>query len=128
MVSCTAAVEASSAWPIAGSDGRYMSMVSGPSAVSSDSSRVSAKVPGWSMKASPMCHDRTRRAAARQEPLRLMKWQSACGRFDGLLSRVAHDFQLALAQASERHDRGRYADHRRPDLRGARYRRAMHRG
>src|SRR5690242_19849513 len=49
MVSCTCAVEACSASPIAGSDGRYMSIDSGPSPVKSDSSKVSAKVPGRSI-------------------------------------------------------------------------------
>src|SRR5690348_12794968 len=49
MVSCTCAVEACSAWPIAGSDGRYMSIDSGPRPVSSDSNKVSAKVPGRSI-------------------------------------------------------------------------------
>src|SRR5579872_5342548 len=49
MVSCTCAVEACSASPIAGSDGRYMSIDSGPSPVKSDSNKVSAKVPGRSI-------------------------------------------------------------------------------
>jgi len=34
---------------VSGSDGRYMSIDSGPSAVKNDSSRVSANVPGRSM-------------------------------------------------------------------------------
>ena len=49
MVSCTWTVDAPSACPIAGSDGRYMSMVSGPSAVRNDSSNVRLNVPGRSI-------------------------------------------------------------------------------
>src|ERR1051326_2294303 len=49
MVSCTCAVEACSASPIAGSDGKYISIDSGPSPVKSDSNKVSAKVPGRSI-------------------------------------------------------------------------------
>src|ERR1700686_893140 len=49
MVSCTWTVDASSACPIAGSDGRYMSMVSGPSAVRNDSNNVRPNVPGRSI-------------------------------------------------------------------------------
>src|ERR1700687_2772304 len=49
MVNCTCAVDASSARPISGSDGRYMSIDIGPSAVNSDSNNVSASVPGRSI-------------------------------------------------------------------------------
>ena len=49
MVSCTCAVEASSLCAMSGSDGRYMSVVSGPIAVMAASNAVSAKVPGRSM-------------------------------------------------------------------------------
>src|SRR5580704_1082908 len=49
MVSCTWTVDAPSACPIAGSDGRYMSMVNGPSPVRSDSNNVRPKVPGRSI-------------------------------------------------------------------------------
>src|SRR5580700_2172617 len=49
MVNCTWTVDAPSACPIAGSDGRYMSMVNGPSAVRNDSSNVRPNVPGRSI-------------------------------------------------------------------------------
>src|SRR5580658_2658831 len=49
MVSCTCSVGACSVRPMSGSDGKYMSIDSGPSAVKNDSSRVSAKVPGRSI-------------------------------------------------------------------------------
>ena len=49
MVSCTCAVEAPSSRAMSGSDGRYMSVVSGPIALNAASNTVSAKVPGRSM-------------------------------------------------------------------------------
>ena len=49
MVSCTCAVEAPSSRAMSGSDGRYMSVVSGPIALNAASRTVSAKVPGRSM-------------------------------------------------------------------------------
>src|ERR1700688_1369153 len=49
MVSCTWTVDASSACPIAGSDGRYMSIVNGPRPVRSDSNNVRPNVPGRSI-------------------------------------------------------------------------------
>ena len=49
MVSCTCAVEASSWRAMSGSDGRYISVVSGPIAVNAASNIVSAKVPGRSI-------------------------------------------------------------------------------
>ena len=49
MVSCTCAVEASSWRAMSGSDGRYISVVSGPIALNAASIAVSAKVPGRSM-------------------------------------------------------------------------------
>jgi hypothetical protein len=49
MVNCTLAVGAASARPISGNDGRYISMESGPSAVSAANNKVSANVPGRSI-------------------------------------------------------------------------------
>src|ERR1700689_5111477 len=49
MVNCTWTVDAPSACPMAGNDGRYMAVVSGPSAVRNDSNNVSEKVPGRSI-------------------------------------------------------------------------------
>ena len=51
MVSCTWTVDAPSACPIAGSDGRYMSMVSGPSAVRNDSNNVRRESAGTEHRA-----------------------------------------------------------------------------
>ena len=50
MVSCPCAVEAPSVRTMSGSEGRYMSVVSGPIAVNPASNAVSANVPGRSMK------------------------------------------------------------------------------
>ena len=49
MVSCACAVEAPSSRAMSGSDGRYMSVVSGPIALKRRQQAVSAKVPGRSM-------------------------------------------------------------------------------
>src|SRR5262245_19377389 len=49
MVNCACAVEALSWRAISGSDGRYMSVVSGPIALNAASNVVSANVPGRSM-------------------------------------------------------------------------------
>ena len=49
-----AAVGACSARPMSGSDGRYMSIDSGPSAVRNDSNKVSANVPGRSIRLAVM--------------------------------------------------------------------------
>ena len=48
-MSWACAVEASSSRAMSGSDGRYMSVVSGPIALNAASKAVSAKVPGRSM-------------------------------------------------------------------------------
>ncbi len=48
-MSWVCAVEASSRRAMSGSDGRYMSVVSGPIALNAASKTVSAKVPGRSM-------------------------------------------------------------------------------
>ena len=50
MVNCTCAVDAFSWRAMSGSDGRYMSVVSGPIALNAASSAVSAKVPGRNIK------------------------------------------------------------------------------
>src|SRR5579872_3940555 len=50
MVNCTWAVDAPKTRAISGSDGRYISVVNGPNAVSAASSAVSAKVLGRSMR------------------------------------------------------------------------------
>ena len=65
MVSCTCAVEAPSRRAISGSDGRYMSVVSGPIALSAASNAVSAKVPGRSMIGIPKIMRRLRHARRR---------------------------------------------------------------
>src|SRR5271170_4153735 len=60
MVNCTCSVGAWSVRPMSGSDGRYMSIDSGPSAVRNDSNKVSANVPGVSIQWCSASLDRCR--------------------------------------------------------------------
>ncbi len=49
MVNCTCTIGAFNECAMSGSDGRYMSIDSGPSAVRNDNNKVSAKEPGASI-------------------------------------------------------------------------------
>src|SRR5580704_13477790 len=96
MVSCTWTVDAPSACPIAGSDGRYMSMVNGPSPVRSDSNNVRPKVPGRSIAFIPypsLSLAQRFDLQIRREPVELRQ-QRRCDRYA-----VAQPFFAALRTA-----------------------------
>src|SRR5580704_2248353 len=71
MVSCTCSVGACSVRPMSGSDGRYMSIDSGPSAVRNDSNKVSANVPGANIQSCSALVDRRRLTSLAQDRRRV---------------------------------------------------------
>src|ERR1700691_4142164 len=96
MVSGTCSVGACSVRPMSGSDGKYMSIDSGPSAVKNDSNKVSANVPGVNIQWCSASLDRCRLTLLAQDRRRVTTENFvAVGGGDGERADVPHAIQHA---------------------------------